>query len=165
LHPSSIKLTFWWAAHTHRYYLLQPAQFLGHTNVNFKNLTLRPGCDFLNSAYISDRLFNASFFCLCSFIPLYCATGSRKKSWESAMSWFHYKSSHTCPRMTFYCFSDYSMNQIYFFAETEITCCEKLKVKSYIRWHSNQNYSVWMWVTYLWKEHFISLWTSPMWTL
>lgn len=38
----------------------------------------------------------------------------------------------------------------YIFLKKKIAC-EKLKIKSYIRWHRNKNYSVWMSVLYLWK--------------
>jgi hypothetical protein len=85
----------------------------------------------------------------CQWLP-----GSMKKFRESALSWFYYKRSHSCPRMTFCCMSDYNiMNQIYFFAE-KFTLCKELNVKGYNRW--NQNYFIWMWIIYLWKEHFIS---------
>jgi len=48
-----------------------------------------------------------------------------KKYWESAISWFYYKRSHCCPRMTFCCMLDSSiMNQIYFL-------CSK---RNYILW-------------------------------
>jgi hypothetical protein len=76
-------------------------------------------------------------------VAICCATCSMKKSRESAILWLYYKTSFGCPLLAFCCISDYNiMNQT---SEKKVTLCEKLKVKSYVRWHWKKNYSRWMW--------------------
>jgi hypothetical protein len=56
------------------------------------------------------------------------------------------------------------MNEIICFCWRRIILWE-VESEGYIRWHSNQKYAVWMWVTYLWKEDFIDFQTSLIWVL
>jgi hypothetical protein len=84
-----------------------------------------------------------------------------KKSWESAMSLFHSKRAHGCPRMTFCYILHYKiMNQIYTSSAEKNYICAKMKIKGHLIWHWNQNYSICTWVTYLWKEIFNNFQTS-----
>jgi hypothetical protein len=52
--------------------------------------------------------------------------------------------------MTFCCLLGYKIMNQFFFAEKNTFC------QNDIRWQWHQNCFIWMWVTYLWKEHFIN---------